>query len=83
VRDLPLAGELAKAESRAKPEVDFFALSSRRPHPVETVAESDVVARCDIEVAIFVVDRALEGGKPFLKAFFIERVIFRVLAARG
>ena len=72
VRDLPLAVDLAKAEGLAKPEVDFFTFGGRRHHPVQTVAESDVVARCDIEVAIFVVDRALGKRKTIPARLFLS-----------
>jgi len=69
MRDFPLAVDLAKAEGLAKPEVDLFTLSRRCHHSIQAVAETDVVAGRDLEVAIFVIDRPLEGGKPFLKAF--------------
>ena len=46
------------------------------------MAESDVVARRDVEVAIFVFDRAFERGKPLFQAFLVERIIARVLKRR-
>src|SRR5437773_3353075 len=46
------------------------------------MAEGDVIAGADAEVAMFVVNRALEGGEPLLQILLAERIIFRVLQRR-
>ena len=75
MRDRPLAIDFAEAESLAKPQVDFRSGCRRRLHPIEAVAEGNVIARRDVQIANLVAKRALERREPLLQGFLAERII--------
>lgn len=72
--DRPLAIDLAKADGRAQPHIDFLSVCLRSAEQVEAVAESYVIARGDGQVANLVANRPLPRGKPLLQAIPIERI---------
>src|SRR5215213_10165108 len=67
--DQPLAVNLAEADGRAHPHVDFIAVGHRAADPVEIMAEGHAVARLDSQVANLVADWALIPGEPLPGAF--------------
>ena len=72
VRDPPLAIDLAVANGRAPPHIDFPSVCPGCIDTVETVAKGHVIARRDVQVANLVANRALERGEPLLQALLAE-----------
>ncbi|HEX3067600.1 MAG TPA: hypothetical protein VHX14_03420 [Thermoanaerobaculia bacterium] len=60
VRDRPLAVDLAEADRGAPPHFEFAAVLLRGADLIEAVAESDIAAGGDRQIANFVADRAFE-----------------------
>jgi hypothetical protein len=68
VRDHPFAIDLAEADRGAPPHLEFAAVLLRGADLIQAVAESNVAAGGDDQVANLVTDRAFERSKPLLGA---------------
>lgn len=62
--DDPAIVDLAKAGGVANQHVQYSAVGERAAEPLQTMAESDPVVGCDMQVAQFTVDRAIECREP-------------------
>ena len=66
VRDFPMTFDLAQAESFTRPDARLGTIDFFPADPHEAVAEGDVLAGGDAEVAHLKADGAITGGEPFL-----------------
>src|SRR5437763_15033872 len=67
--DHPPAADSAGADRGAPPHFEYLSIGLRSTHLVETVAEGDVIASDDVQIADLVADRADERYEPGLSTF--------------
>jgi hypothetical protein len=74
VDDPPGTTDAAQAHRRAGPDRDAFATGLGPADPDEAVAEAEVAAHGDAEIAQLEADRAVPGGEPGLQVRFAARL---------
>jgi hypothetical protein len=78
VRDHPPSVNLAEANRRPPPHIEFSSVCPRCANMAEAVRERHVIARGDAEIANLVADRTLERREPLLRPF-LRRIRSRPL----